>query len=128
MKKRLKIEEIFTHPWVIGFEAEQEKKNKLLEDAKKEETKQFFSSAGPGFFKKAKAQAAKENTTSFDGTDLTQNLISEEKFKSSKDLKEVGELKNLKFENVTMISPKKSLLNVRNGLGDKFIADLLDLG
>jgi len=31
MEKRLKIEDVFTHPWVVAFEKEQEKINKKNE-------------------------------------------------------------------------------------------------
>ena len=52
MEKRLKIEEIFTHPWVLGFEKEQIQKNKKEEERRFSDVNMPWNTAVAGFYKK----------------------------------------------------------------------------
>jgi len=112
MQNRLKIEEIFTHPWVLGFEAEQEKKNKKLAE---EKNQLFSASAGVGGFYKKMSQ----------NIDTRKIVQSSEKTGSSKmlELKEKIEANDTNI--FTGFSPKKSQLDVKRT--EKFFADFLDL-
>jgi len=74
MEKRLKVGEIFTHPWVLGFEKEleiklkkEEEKKLLLANSASNKIEKFYASAGAGFNKPSKEKEMKkfENFSNF---------------------------------------------------------------
>ncbi len=156
MEKRLKIEEIFTHPWVLGFEEELQKKldgekeeeRKKKESEKKErkemrererrekketkekELKKNFSSENNVINPWASAGAGfyhkKNDLTNEDTIQKNAEIISSTKEISGTIIDEV--LKNVSTDkSSTEIKTNIPRKGSKTSLGENFLTDLLEL-
>lgn len=130
MDKRLKIEDIFTHPWVVGFEKEQEAKNKKDERKKYSEKNMHsklnvaWNSASAGFYK------CKENEEEkVQSVDLSpDNLYVKRKIErnnSSKVRNESDKGSSNKVLNKVVVSPKKEAIYNYRKKEDNIISKFL---